>query len=121
MRSLPSAHCTHYGGPLTEDGVVAISVHSICPSIPSVAVAVLTIPAQRLPLKRIRQKIGRIGITARVRFPLSCRWRGNDAHAKTGKLRTRNLVSWARLHEYELGLWPGSRQGRDDQVNSYRP
>jgi hypothetical protein len=59
-----------------------------CLSILSIALAALTMPAQRLRIKRIRQKIGRIGITARVRFSLNCRWRRNDAKAKTRKLRT---------------------------------
>ena len=28
--------------------------------------------------------------------------------------------SWPWMYEYEFGLWPGSRQGRDDQVDSCR-
>jgi hypothetical protein len=39
-------------------------------SVLSIAVAALAMPAQRLALKRIRQKIGRIGITVRIRFSL---------------------------------------------------
>jgi hypothetical protein len=54
----------------------------------SIALAAFTMPARRLTFKRIRQKIGRIGITARMRFSLNCRWRGNDAKAKARKLRT---------------------------------
>jgi hypothetical protein len=42
-------------------------------SVLSIAVAALATPAQRLAIKRIRQKIGRIGITVRVRFFLHFR------------------------------------------------
>ena len=59
--------------------MLAIHVHSLLPSISKHTVAALAMPAQRPALKRIRQKIGRIGITARVRFSLHFTWRGNDA------------------------------------------
>jgi len=36
-----------------------------------IALATLTMPAQRLALKRIRQKIGRIGITVCLHFSLN--------------------------------------------------
>src|SRR5579864_1084434 len=101
--------------------MLATHAHSGFLSILSIALAARTIPAPRLTFKRIRQKIGRIRITARVRSSLNFRGRGNDAKAKAGKLRARSLGSWPWLHEHELGLWPGSRQGRHDPVDSYGP
>src|SRR5579862_8524378 len=61
--------------------MLAIGIHFVCLSTPEHSCCALAFPAQILDLKRIRQKIGRIGITARVRFSLNCRWR-NKMHTR---------------------------------------
>ena len=57
--------------------------HSLCLPVQSINFPGLAMLAQRLVLKRIRQKIGRIVITGQGRFCLHLRGSVNDAHKKT--------------------------------------
>src|SRR5579863_3288013 len=62
----------------------AIRIHSVCLTIPEHSSYVRTTQTNKLAIKRIRQKIGRIGITLRVRFSLDCKWRKTMHTRKLG-------------------------------------